>query len=145
MLNSSNEKNNLRRHDKRDPIDIKLILIFEHSQLETKKENIRSKWWLRQLWRLLDAPTCEEGILIKGSKLILQGQGGPKRRWVDFKRSLVEAIVPSAGTQPSAHLQIDGARASMQGGHHLHTCTASTSQGVSYGKRSHNSQHSVVI
>ena len=29
-------------------------------------------------------------------------------RWVNFKRSLVEAIIPIAGTQPPEHLQRDG-------------------------------------
>ena len=29
--------------------------------------------------------------------------------WVDFKRSLVEAIIPSGGTQPSARLRRDRA------------------------------------
>ena len=30
-------------------------------------------------------------------------------RWVDFKKSLAKAIVPSDGTQPSALLRRDGA------------------------------------
>ena len=32
-----------------------------------------------------------------------------KRRGVDFKGSLVEAIIPSGGTQPSTRLRRDGA------------------------------------
>ena len=52
---------------------------------------------------------------------------------MDFKISLAEAIVPSGGTQPSARLK-KRRGASMQGGHHLHTCTTSTSQGVSMAK-----------
>ena len=54
-------------------------------------------------------PRVGREVLIKGSKFILQGQGGPKIKWVDFKRSLAEAIVPSDGTQPSARLQRDRA------------------------------------
>ena len=53
-------------------------------------------------------PRVRKEVLIKGSKLILQGQGGPKMRWVDFTRSLTEAIVPSGGTQHSARLRRDG-------------------------------------
>ena len=85
-------------------------------------------------------PRVGKEVLIKGSKLILQGQGGPKMRWVDFTRSLTEAIVPSGGTQPSAHLPKKQG-VSMQGGHHLHTCTTLTSQGVSYGASSPNGWH----
>ena len=108
MLNSSNEKNNLRWHDKRW-FNRYWISYRSLSTLKwkPKKENTRPRWWLRQFWRLLDELTCEERILIKWSKLILQGQGGPKRRWVDFKRSLAEVIVPSRGTQPSARLWRD--------------------------------------
>ena len=68
-------------------------------------------------------------------RLNLQGEGGSKWIWVDFKRSLAEAIIPSGGTQPSARLK-KRRGASMQGGHHFHTCTTSTSQGVSYGETS---------
>ena len=52
---------------------------------------------------------CKEGILIKGSELNLRGQGGFKWIWVEFKRSLIEVIIPSGGMQPPAHLWRDGA------------------------------------
>ena len=52
---------------------------------------------------------------------------------MDFKGSLVKAIIPLGGTQPSARLQ-KRRGPSMQGGHHLNTCTTSTSWGASYGE-----------
>ena len=82
-----------------------------HANLSTlsngnpKEKNTEPRWWLKRFWRLSYAPTYEEEIIIKGFKLILQGQGGPKRKWVNYKRSLAEAIVPSNGTQPFARLR----------------------------------------
>ena len=82
----------------------KLALIFEHSQLETKKGSIGSMLWLKRPWRLPDAPTCRKGILIIGClRLNLHGQGGSKRERVDFKGSLTEAIIPSDGTHNLLH------------------------------------------
>ena len=50
------------------PTDIKLTLIYEHSQLDTKRESIRPKLLLKQPRRVLDEPMCTKGILIERSK-----------------------------------------------------------------------------
>ena len=144
MLNSSSEKQEFAatRQEVIQSI-LKLISISEHSlNWRLKRRGVESELWPQRLWKPLDAPTCEEGILIKWSKLILPGQGGSKKRWVDFQRSLAKDIVPSDGTQPSARLQRDGT---------LPCKVVITSTyalpcilGGSYGEISQNSQHSMI-
>ena len=46
---------------------------------------------------------------MKDLRLNLQGQGGSKRKWVGFQRSIAEAIIPFHGAQPSTRLRRDGA------------------------------------
>ena len=55
---------------------LKLTLIFEHSQLKTKRV-LDSKHIQNNLERLLDAPTCKKGILIEESKA-----QSTKSRWL---------------------------------------------------------------
>ena len=53
---------------KSGPTDIKLTLIYEHFQLDTKRESIRPKLLLKQPRRVLDEPMCTKGILIERYK-----------------------------------------------------------------------------
>ena len=111
MLNSSSEKHKLRRQDEKviRPI-LKLIPISEHSQLETKKR----EYWIRTITK--EAPKALRCTHVQGGspnrriygstyevKVALNGYG-----WT-LKKSRAEAIIPSSGTQPSAHLRKDGA------------------------------------
>ena len=59
-----------------------------------------------------------------------------------LKGSLTETIVLSDDTQPPLYMSPKRRDASMQGGHHLHTCTTSLPRGFPNGKGSHISQYS---
>ena len=136
MLNSSSEKHKLRRQDEKviRPI-LKLIPISEHSQLETKKR----EYWIRTITK--EAPKALRCTHVQG--------GSPNRRIYGSTYEVKVALngygwtlkIPSRSDhtlQWYATLCTPPKRrgASMQGGHHLHTCTTSTSQGVSYGETS---------
>nr|CAN62642.1 hypothetical protein VITISV_039592 [Vitis vinifera] len=96
----------------------------------------------RLLQRPTDAPTCRKGILMGGSK-VQPIKVALKRKMVDFKGFLVEAIISSGGMQPSACLRRDETFPCEV----VITSTHALSRhlkGTSYGESSRNSQHSVV-
>ena len=95
-------------------------------------------------------PRVERESLSKDLKLNLQGQGGYKRRMMDFKKIPIKSD-HTLRWYATLCMPSNRRDASMQDGHHLHTCTTLTSQGVLMVKAllmasvSRNSNHSLTI